>query len=52
MILDARNYLRTDIIIAGMIIVGLIGLVLNKIMSYFENSIKRKWGHKEVLGEA
>lgn len=51
MILDARNYLRTDIIIAGMIIVGIIGLTLDKIMSYFEARIKRKWGHKNTLGE-
>ncbi len=36
MILDARNFLRTDMIIAGMIVIGLIGLLLDKLMSKAE----------------
>ena len=51
MILDARNYLRTDLIIAGMIIIGLIGLGLDRAMSYIERRIKRKWALKEAIGE-
>jgi NitT/TauT family transport system permease protein len=51
MILDARNYLRTDIVIAGMVIIGLIGLGLDKLMGHFENRIKMKWSHKSSLGE-
>lgn len=35
MILDARNFLRTDLVIAGMIIIGFIGFMLNKLMLFF-----------------
>ena len=47
MILDARNFLRTDLIISGMIIIGLIGFGLDRILSYFETRVKEKWAYKE-----
>jgi len=50
MILDARNFLRTDLIVSGMIIIGLIGLVLDRILNYFEAKVKARWSFKEVQG--
>lgn len=51
MILDARNFLRTDTVVAGMLIIGLIGFSLDRIMVYFEALIRRRWGYTEVAIE-
>jgi NitT/TauT family transport system permease protein len=48
MILDARNFLRTDQVIAGMLTIGLIGFGLDRLMVYLENRIRRRWGYKHV----
>jgi NitT/TauT family transport system permease protein len=48
MILDARNFLRTDRVIAGMFTIGLIGFGLDRLMVYIENRIRRRWGYKHV----
>jgi NitT/TauT family transport system permease protein len=40
MILDARNFLRTDLVIAGMIVIGLIGLSLDRAMTYLESKVR------------
>lgn len=48
LILDSRNFLRTDMVIAGMIIIGLIGFALDRVMIMFENRIRRRWGYKYV----
>ncbi len=45
MIIDARNFLRTDQIIGGMLVIGLIGLILDKLMGWIESKIKLKWGY-------
>jgi len=44
MIVDARNFLRTDWIMAGMLVVGLLGLVINLGMRRFEHWLARRWG--------
>jgi NitT/TauT family transport system permease protein len=44
MIVDARNFLRTDMIIAGMLIVGLLGIIVNLIAKKAEWVVKRRWG--------
>lgn len=44
LILHSRNFLRTDWIIAGMIIIGIVGLIIDKMMSYFEHKIREKRG--------
>lgn len=41
LILDARNFLRTDLVIAGMIVIGVIGLILDRIMSAVERLFRR-----------
>ena len=44
MIVDARNFLRTDWIMAGMLVVGLLGLAINLGMRRFESWLGRLWG--------
>lgn len=43
-ILDARNFLRTDLVIVGMLLVGTLGLLLDRLMARIERRIKRRWG--------
>ncbi|RJX25808.1 MAG: ABC transporter permease [Dethiobacter sp.] len=45
LIIDARNFLRTDWIISGMIFIGLLGLALDKCMGWMEKRINLLWGH-------
>lgn len=45
MIVDARNFLRTDLIIGGMLLVGAIGLVFDKLIGWLEKRIRRNWGY-------
>ncbi len=44
MIVDARNFLRTDWIMAGMLIVGFLGLAINQAMRKAELWLGRRWG--------
>ena len=44
LILDARNFLQIDTIVAGMIIIGLIGLVLDRMMKFGERLVRKNWG--------
>jgi len=44
MIVDARNFLRTDQIMAGMLLVGLLGLIIYRGMKMIESLINRRWG--------
>ena len=44
LIIDARNNLRTDILAAVIIVIGLIGLGIDALMKYLEKLVKEKWG--------
>ena len=44
MIVDARNFLRTDVIMAGMLVIGLLGLAIYRGMRALERLIGRHWG--------
>ena len=44
MIVDARNFLRTDQILAGMLLIGVLGLAIYRGMKAFEQAIGRRWG--------
>lgn len=44
MILDARNFLRIDMVVAGMVIIGLVGLSLDRLVCSIENNIRRRYG--------
>lgn len=44
MIVNARNFLRTDQIMAGMLLVGILGLAIYRGMKEVERLIGRRWG--------
>ncbi|GAA3404280.1 ABC transporter permease [Paenibacillus hodogayensis] len=44
LIVDARNYLRLDLVFAGIICIGLCGLLLDKAVGLLERWIERQWG--------
>jgi NitT/TauT family transport system permease protein len=46
MIIDARNNLRTDILLATMLVIGVIGFILDILIGRFELSVLRLWGRK------
>lgn len=48
MIVDARNNMRTDHLLAAMVMVGAIGLILDLIIGKIELAILKFWGHTDV----
>ncbi|HCX65518.1 MAG TPA: sulfonate ABC transporter permease [Eubacteriaceae bacterium] len=44
LIIDARNSLRADLVLAGIIFIGLFGLLLDSLIKHLEMVIERKWG--------
>jgi len=44
MIIDARNSLRSDLVLAGIIFIGISGLLLDRLIKILESGIKRQWG--------
>lgn len=47
MIIDARNNLRTDILLATMIVIGIIGFLLDLLIGRFEKKVLAVWGTKK-----
>ena len=47
MILDARNFLRTDLIIAGMFVIGIIGFTLDRLLTLIEVQVKRVFSFQD-----
>lgn len=44
LIIDARNSLRTDLVIVGMIAIGLLGFMLDRLLRAAETTVRRGWG--------
>lgn len=44
LIIDSRNNLRIDMLLSGIIFIGIIGLILDKSIGKAEKFVKRKWG--------
>lgn len=44
LIVDARNLLRLDLVLAGIIFIGLSGLLLDKGIRLFERWVEKQWG--------
>ena len=44
MIIDARNNLRTDILLATMIVIGVIGFILDYLIGKFEKKVLSYYG--------
>lgn len=44
LIIDSRNNLRTDLVLVGIILIGLSGLLIDRAIGLVERWIKRQWG--------
>lgn len=44
LIIDARNNLRQDFLLAGIVLIGIMGLILDKLIGLFERKVAVKWG--------
>lgn len=44
LIIDARNNIRTDILLATIVVIGLIGLLLDTLLKVIEKQILKAWG--------
>ena len=44
LVIDARNNLRADILLATIIVIGLIGLILDALLKLLEKQILKSWG--------
>lgn len=43
LIIDSRNNLRTDLVMVGIVLIGLLGLVIDRLVSFGEKWVKRQW---------
>jgi len=46
LIVDGRNLLRLDYVLVGIIVIGAIGMLLDRLIHLFERWVERKWGHE------
>jgi len=46
-IIDARNNIRADILLATILVIGLIGILLDGLLKLIENAILKSWGGEE-----
>jgi NitT/TauT family transport system permease protein len=44
LIVDARNFLRTDLILLGMVVVGLLGFAIDRTVAWLERKLDDRWG--------
>lgn len=44
LIIDSRNYLRTDLVLVGILLIGLLGLLIDRLIGLGEKWIKKQWG--------
>ena len=44
LIIDARNSLRSDLVLAGIIVIGILGLLLDKLITILEKWVGKTWG--------
>lgn len=51
LVMDARNFLRTDLLLFAVLAIGLIGLALDKTIAAAERRIYRAWGAEPANGE-
>lgn len=44
LIIDSRNNLRTDLVLVGIVLIGLLGWLIDRLMGLSERWVKRQWG--------
>ncbi|NLF16271.1 MAG: ABC transporter permease [Lentisphaerae bacterium] len=52
LIIDGRNNLRTDVVLAGIAVIGVLGLLLDRLITVFERWVGRRWGDHATGGGA
>ena len=50
MIVDARNNVRLDTLMATIIVIGIIGLILDSLVRYLESVVSSRWGFGSTGG--
>ena len=50
LIVDARNNLQTDVLMAAIIVIGILGIVLDLLIRYAQNNVERIWGFRTSEG--
>jgi len=48
LIMDSRNNMQPEVLLATICVIAILGLVLDKIVSFFETRINKHWGIQEV----
>lgn len=48
LIVDARNSMRLDLVMAGIVFIGVAGFILDRAVGFFENQINRIWGRQSA----
>ena len=48
LIIDSRNSMRLDLVMAGIVFIGVSGLLLDKAIGFFEAWINRQWGIRKA----
>lgn len=44
LIIDSRNYLRTDLVLVGILMIGILGLAIDRLIGTAEGWIRKQWG--------
>lgn len=52
MIIDARNSLRSDLLLAAIIFIGILGLLLDKLITVLEKWVGKTWGITSEAGRS
>ena len=50
LIVDARNNLQNDVLMAAIIVIGILGIVLDLLIRYAQNNVERIWGFRTSEG--
>lgn len=50
LIVDARNNLQTDVLMAAIIVIGILGIILDLLIRYAQNNVERIWGFRTSEG--
>lgn len=44
LIIDSRNFLRTDLVLVGILLIGILGLIIDRLIGRAEKWVHKQWG--------
>lgn len=44
LIIDSRNFLRTDLVLVGVLLIGILGLIIDRLIGRVEKWVHKQWG--------